>query len=271
MRVKWINELKDPATGRFLPHLLPVDPTSTGPTRLAAWKAATAGPRSLAIARPAPTRARRRLVTHLHGMVGVAQESDGYPEAWFLPAASDIPEGYAETGTFYDYHQGTSPLGDLWERGAAVFEYPNDQRAATLWYHDHTLGITRLNVYAGPAGFYLLRGGPGDLRARRAPRPGAAAGPPPWMRAVRDPDRDPGPLLQRRRVALLPEDTRAPPELANLYVPNGRLPADLGPGVLRRGHRRQRPAVALPRGRAAALPLPHPERQRLAVLDPEDG
>ena len=33
----------------------------------------------------------------------------------------------------------------------------NNQEGATLWYHDHTLGITRLNVYAGLAGFYLLR------------------------------------------------------------------------------------------------------------------
>src|SRR4029078_4026238 len=36
------------------------------------------------------------------------------------------------------------------------FLYNNDQNAATIWYHDHTLGITRLNVYAGLAGFYLL-------------------------------------------------------------------------------------------------------------------
>ena len=43
-----------------------------------------------------------------------------------------------------------------------MFQYNNDQAAATLWYHDHTLGMTRLNVYAGPAGFYILRGGPGD-------------------------------------------------------------------------------------------------------------
>ena len=35
--------------------------------------------------------------------------------------------------------------------------YPNDQAATTLWYHDHALGITRLNVYAGLAGFYLIR------------------------------------------------------------------------------------------------------------------
>ena len=33
-------------------------------------------------------------------------------------------------------------------------------RASTIWYHDHSLGMTRLNVYAGPAGFYLIRGGP---------------------------------------------------------------------------------------------------------------
>ena len=36
-------------------------------------------------------------------------------------------------------------------------EYLNDQHSATLWNHDHTLGITRLNVYAGLAGFYLLQ------------------------------------------------------------------------------------------------------------------
>jgi bilirubin oxidase len=51
-----------------------------------------------------------------------------------------------------------------------VFEYPNDQRATTLWYHDHTLGMTRLNVYAGPAGFYLLRGGPSDAVGGQLPR-----------------------------------------------------------------------------------------------------
>ena len=35
--------------------------------------------------------------------------------------------------------------------------YPNCQPSTTLWYHDHALGITRLNVYAGLAGFYLIR------------------------------------------------------------------------------------------------------------------
>ncbi len=40
---------------------------------------------------------------------------------------------------------------------AAVFEYPNSQQAATIWYHDHALGMTRLNVVGGMAGFYLIR------------------------------------------------------------------------------------------------------------------
>jgi spore coat protein A len=43
---------------------------------------------------------------------------------------------------------------------STVSRYDNSQEAATLWYHDHTLGITRLNVYAGLAGFYLLRDDP---------------------------------------------------------------------------------------------------------------
>jgi hypothetical protein len=76
--------------------------------------------------------------------------SDGYPEAWYLPNASDIPEGYTAQGTHYGSVEPAPP-------GAAWFEYPNDQRAGTLWYHDHALGITRLNVYAGMAGFWIIR------------------------------------------------------------------------------------------------------------------
>ena len=41
--------------------------------------------------------------------------------------------------------------------GVGSFSYPNDQPSTTLWYHDHTLGMTRNNVYAGPAGFWLIR------------------------------------------------------------------------------------------------------------------
>jgi bilirubin oxidase len=154
-RVKWINQLVD-ANGNYLPHLLPVDQTLH-------W-ANPPGPRDghghsgQPYTGPVPT------VIHVHG-AHVAEHSDGYPEAWYLPETKVPfpPEIVATTGTYYDIFKGTSPLGTQWTPGSAVFEYPNDQRATTLWYHDHALGMTRVNVYAGPAGFYILRGGPSDL------------------------------------------------------------------------------------------------------------
>ena len=74
-----------------------------------------------------------RTVTHLHG-ARVMPDSDGYPDAW---VTSDGKAGVVSA--------------------ADPCHYPNDQAATTLWYHDHALGITRLNVYAGLAGFYLIR------------------------------------------------------------------------------------------------------------------
>ncbi|HEU4940980.1 MAG TPA: multicopper oxidase, partial [Candidatus Eisenbacteria bacterium] len=159
VRVKWINDLKD-SSGDFLPHLLPVDPTLH-------WANPPGGDagrdeRPEFSSTPGPYTGPVPIVTHLHGSEGVSQESDGYAEAWYLPNAGNIPSGFARTGTFYDIFKQSSPLGGDWAPGTAVFQYRNDQRATTLWYHDHTLGMTRLNVYAGPAGFYLLRGGQGD-------------------------------------------------------------------------------------------------------------
>ncbi len=105
------------------------------------------------------------IVTHVHGAVGVGDESDGYAEGWFLPDAADIPEGFAETGTWYAFFaaKADAAFKVTWGRGFAVFQYPNLDRASANWYHDHTLGMTRLNVYAGPAGFYIIRGGPHDV------------------------------------------------------------------------------------------------------------
>ena len=77
-----------------------------------------------------------RTVVHAHGVVS-PPDSDGHPDAWFT-------RGFRETGPFFQRR---------------IYRYPNTQRAATLWYHDHALGITRLNVYAGLAGFYLIRDG----------------------------------------------------------------------------------------------------------------
>jgi len=181
VRIKWINDLVD-TDGRFLPHLLPVDPTlhwanppggATGRDHRPTF-GSTPGPYT----GPVP------IVTHVHGADGVGDESDGYAEAWYLPDATDIPAGYATEGTWYDFFAGkaASKFGVSWGPGFATFQYPNDQRAATLWYHDHTLGMTRVNVYAGPAGFYLIRGGPaGDDQVldRRTGRPAVLPGPAP--------------------------------------------------------------------------------------------
>ena len=67
-----------------------------------------------------------RAVSHLHG--GKAPpESDGYPEDSIVPGKS------------------------------VVYHYPNQQDAAMLWYHDHAMGINRLNIFAGLAGVYIVR------------------------------------------------------------------------------------------------------------------
>ncbi len=162
VRVKWINDLKD-AAGGYLPHLLPVDPSlhwanpAGGMTGRDMRPTFAATP--MAYTGPVP------MVPHLHGAVGVGDESDGYPEAWFLPKAINIPAEYATEGTWYNFFAGKAlaGYGATWGPGFAEFEYPNFNRASTIWYHDHTLGMTRLNVYAGPAGFYLIRGGPDDV------------------------------------------------------------------------------------------------------------
>jgi FtsP/CotA-like multicopper oxidase with cupredoxin domain len=177
VRVKWINQLVD-ANGDYLPHLLPVDQTLH-------WANPPAGPSGTDShgTDPTPYTGPVPIVTHLHGGHS-SEESDGYPEAWFLPAARNIPPGFGRVGSFYQrfraeaqrlYHQ-------AWTPGSAVFQYDNDQRAATMWYHDHTLGMTRVNVYAGPAGFYLLRGGPADAVGGTLPGPAPALGDPLGMR-----------------------------------------------------------------------------------------
>jgi spore coat protein A, manganese oxidase len=67
-----------------------------------------------------------RSVVHLHG-AKVPPESDGYPESWFLSGKS------------------------------STCHYPNRQDACMLWYHDHAMGINRLNIYAGLLGPYIIR------------------------------------------------------------------------------------------------------------------
>jgi spore coat protein A len=174
VRVSWANQLLDGA-GNYLPHLLPVDPTlhwanppggATGRDGHPVFHS-TPG----RYAGPVPT------VVHLHG-AHVDEEADGYPQAWYLPAARNLPSGYATVGGFYDSFKAAARprTGVQWGAGNAIYQYRNDQRAATLWYHDHVLGMTRLNVHAGLAGFYLLRGGATDVPAGVRPGPAPARG-----------------------------------------------------------------------------------------------
>ncbi len=67
-----------------------------------------------------------RAVVHLHG-ARVPPESDGYPEPSYEPGQS------------------------------ALYHYPNKQEAATLWYHDHAMGMHRLNIFAGLLGLFIIR------------------------------------------------------------------------------------------------------------------
>lgn len=124
VHVQWINYL----TGS---HFLPVDPTID-------W----ANPNSMAIPRPpSPSfppglplaQKPVPIVPHLHGGENPSY-FDGHPDAWFT---SDGKTGMAFITNNYTF--------------------PNVQQPTTLWYHDHTMGITRLNIYAGLAGLYVIR------------------------------------------------------------------------------------------------------------------
>jgi FtsP/CotA-like multicopper oxidase with cupredoxin domain len=126
IQVQWRNNLYG------VSHLLPVDPTIhwANPLGMIAAAPFNAYPPGYAQAQsPVP------IVTHLHGGE-VPSVSDGGPQEWFTPG---------ETITGPDFV-------------TSLYDYPNGQLPTTLWYHDHALGMTRLNVVAGLAGFYLLRG-----------------------------------------------------------------------------------------------------------------
>ncbi len=174
--VRWVNDLVD-ADGNYLPHLLPVDPTIHWANPPGGIAGRDGHMHDMAAFGPGPYRGPVPIVSHLHGAHST-EESDGYTEAWYLPAAKNIPEGYATTGTYYD--EFVNRYGLTWEPGTATFRYPNDKRAFTSWFHDHALGLTRLNVYAGPAGFYLVRGGPSDFAPGILPGPAPVVGDDPF-------------------------------------------------------------------------------------------
>jgi spore coat protein A len=125
VRVRWSNNLTTDGTENgpvLAQHLLPVDETLHWAFALPGYDLNSIRTDGIPV------------VPHVHG--GHTEwQSDGNPEFWFTP--------------------GFNLKGPRWVKETYV--YDNDQQAGTIWYHDHGLGITRLNVYAGLAGFYIIR------------------------------------------------------------------------------------------------------------------
>lgn len=91
-------------------------------------------------------------VAHLHGGE-VPPVMDGGPDAWFVSDGSKLGHAY--------YSDDRASSKEAW------YTYPNTQEAAPLWFHDHVLGATRINVYAGLAGAYLIS--PTDDEVQKLP------------------------------------------------------------------------------------------------------
>lgn len=125
LTIKWRNQLIDPITEQPLPHLLPVD-TSLH------WAYGLHGYMNNSIAQDGVP-----LVPHVHGGRNDSS-SDGNPEFFFSPGNEVRGPRYVDDKYTFG--------GNTWNDAAGM-----------MWYHDHALGITRLNVYAGLAGFFALR------------------------------------------------------------------------------------------------------------------
>ena len=132
---------------------------------------------------PLEVRWENRLTGNLPVIVAVAPayELDGVPVQTTLGRSGGIPDedaaalsGYAVVHLHGALTYATS---DGWTENLtapgqwALDTYPNDQRSALLWYHDHVMGVTRFSVYAGLAGLWIVR----DEREREL---GLPIGPP---------------------------------------------------------------------------------------------
>ncbi|HEY3438450.1 MAG TPA: multicopper oxidase domain-containing protein [Actinotalea sp.] len=94
-----------------------------------------------------------RATLHLHGGV-TPWISDGTPHQWITPAGESTPW---PQGVSVSNVPDMAPAGcDAADDGCETFYYTNQQSARLMFYHDHSWGITRLNVYAGEAAGYLI-------------------------------------------------------------------------------------------------------------------
>ena len=257
VRVKWINELVD-ANGSF-----PAPPAAGGPDPALGEPARWHDGRDIATGVRLDPRARTRgrcpsSPTPTAPWASATRATATPRRGTCRPPTTSPPASPPRApGTTSSPAKAAAGFGATWGPGFAAFQYPNLGRAATTWYHDHALGMTRLNVYAGPAGFFIIRGGPARRR-RRARQPhrthgvAARAGAPrgrqvPAEQALPgDPHRHPGPIVQRRRVAVL---SRHPSLLRRHHRPvhpRHRHLADLEPRVLRQHDHGQREHLAVP-------------------------
>ncbi|PLS01598.1 hypothetical protein [Neobacillus cucumis] len=138
VRVKFTNKLPIGSKGDLF---LPVDTTVMG-----------AGEGPLGQNVPAGDQVnytQNRATLHLHGG-NTPWISDGTEHQWITPAGEKTP--YPKGVSVKNVPDMPDP-GD----GSQTFYYTNDQSARLMFYHDHSYGITRLNVYAGESAGYLLR------------------------------------------------------------------------------------------------------------------
>jgi len=141
--VTYVNDLRDEKLGAngwptpkpngplLTKHLLTVDPTVDG----------------MNLGEPEV-----RVVTHLHGG-HVDWKSDGHPEAW----VTNIPASQQTSVKYGLAADATRGFPGRPSDNKFTYTYPNDDSGRTLWFHDHSYGITRLNAYATVAAFYIVR------------------------------------------------------------------------------------------------------------------
>lgn len=144
-QIKFVNNLGDTSTTKVLAYKNAIDqtlhwadPLNNGSNAASHSEVSGSPPQppwDKNYAGPIPA------IPHLHGGE-VPPVLDGGPEQWFTSDGG--------------YHGASYYGGQGGGGNACVFRYPNSQLAAPIWFHDHTLGATRLNVYCGLAGAYLI-------------------------------------------------------------------------------------------------------------------
>ncbi|MEI7995053.1 MAG: multicopper oxidase domain-containing protein [Methylococcaceae bacterium] len=93
-----------------------------------------------------------RVTLHMHGGL-VDWTSDGGPFSWFTPDSTGPgPDGKGGDS----FMNGKDVKGSVLTKGQALYYYPNNQSARMVWYHDHAMGTTRLNAYAGIASAFII-------------------------------------------------------------------------------------------------------------------